>query len=111
METQCEGESDANSRETSSDSESSSTSDSEDPVPGNSKSRILQVPSPPEGYRFLQHSKVRTLHYQRSEHCRFTLCGRKAEAPLGQACSIRYDTPVCGNCKKAFNTFRVAGET
>ena len=111
VETQCEGESDANSRETSSDSGSSSTSDSEDPVPGNPKSRILQAPSPLEGYRFLQRSKVRTLRYQRSEHCRFTLCGRKAEAPLGQACSIRYDTPVCGNCKKAFNTFRVVGET
>ena len=61
-ETQCEGESDANSRETSSDSSgSSSTSDSEDPAPGNPRSRILQAPSPPEGYRFLQHSKVRTL--------------------------------------------------
>ena len=62
-----------------------------------------KVPEPPAGHRFVQHKKIMTLHFQKNEHYRFTICGRKSEAPLGPPVRIRPDTPICRNCRRSLN--------
>ncbi|CAE7321162.1 unnamed protein product [Symbiodinium sp. CCMP2592] len=86
-------------------SEESSEESSDDsssvarPVP-----RLLHPPAPPAGTYFVQHSKLKTLHLLLDGHRAFTLCGRSLQQeqnPFGPPGSLRYDTPVCKQCRRA----------
>ena len=84
---------------TSSNSESSSSSDSD---VGSLAARAQGVPEPGPGFKFVQHSKLGTLHLLKDYHHKFTICGRKVVPPLeGQPLRIKRGTPVCRNCRRA----------
>ena len=66
--------------------------------------RLMHPPAPPEGTYFVQHSKLKTLHLLLEGHRAFTLCGRSLQQdqnPFGPPGVLRYDTPVCKQCKRA----------
>ena len=66
--------------------------------------RLMHPPAPPEGTYFVQHSKLKTLHLLLEGHRAFTLCGRSLQQdhnPFGPPGALRYDTPVCKQCKRA----------
>ncbi|CAE7679191.1 unnamed protein product [Symbiodinium sp. CCMP2592] len=85
---------------TSSDSDASSSSEEDGPGP-----RIPQfvprLPEPPDGFRFVQHAKLKTLHYVMQGHLNFTVCGRRITDSLTGSLSLKWDSPVCRNCKKS----------
>ena len=82
-------------------SSSSDGSDSEEEFP-KSQGRLFRPPTPPDGYVFWQHRKMRTLHLALPSYKRVFMCNR-AIGPLhiSENMSIRYDTPVCRNCAAA----------
>ena len=66
--------------------------------------RLMHPPAPPDGTYFVQHSKLKTLHLLLEGHRAFTLCGRSLlqdQSPFGPPGALRYDTPVCKQCKRA----------
>ncbi|CAE7361131.1 unnamed protein product [Symbiodinium sp. CCMP2592] len=80
-------------------SESSDSSEGENPEP-----RLMPPPSPPEGTFFMQHRKLKTLHLLLTGHRSFTLCGRPLQtidSPFIEPGRLRYDTPVCKQCKRS----------
>ena len=85
--------------DTSSESSSSESSQEDEPEP-----RLMHPPAPPEGTFFVQHRKLRTLHLLLEGHRSFTLCGRSLlseDSAFGEPGRIRYDTPVCKQCKRS----------
>ena len=85
--------------DTSSESSSSESSQEDGPEP-----RLMHPPAPPEGTFFVQHRKLRTLHLLLEGHRSFTLCGRSLlseDSAFGEPGRIRYDTPVCKQCKRS----------
>ena len=83
----------------SSDESSDDSGSSERPAP-----RLMHPPVPPAGTYFVQHSKLKTLHLLLDGHRSFTLCGRslqQAQNPFGVPGPLRYDTPVCKQCRRA----------
>ena len=82
---------------------SSSASSSEEEFQEEQKSaRVFLPPSPPPGFIFWQHLKMKTLHLAPPENRRVFICNR----PIGpnhvnSGMSIRYDTPVCRMCLHA----------
>ena len=86
---------------TSSDSGASSSSDGDSDMRPAAPVVAPQSPSPPEGYKFIQHVSLRTLHYVQIGHMNFTVCGRRITEVLREPFAIRWDTPVCGNCKRS----------
>eukprot|EP00435_Cladocopium_sp_Y103_P035239 s580_g9.t1 len=80
---------------------SSSSEESDEEFP-KSQSRLFYPPTPPEGYVFWQHRKLRTLHLARPDYCRVFMCNRMiGQHHTKEGMVIRYDTPVCRNCAAA----------
>ena len=85
--------------DTSSGSSSSESSQEVEPEP-----RLMHPPAPPGGTFFVQHRKLKTLHLLLEGHRSFTLCGRSLlseDSAFGEPGRIRYDTPVCKQCKRS----------
>ena len=85
--------------DTSSGSSSSESSQEDEPEP-----RLMHPPAPPGGTFFVQHRKLKTLHLLLEGHRSFTLCGRSLlseDSAFGEPGRIRYDTPVCKQCKRS----------
>ena len=82
---------------------SSSGETSQEEFPEVQKSmRVFLPPSPPPGYVFWQHSKLKTLHLAMPENKRVFMCNRYVGRFHTNAnMSIRYDTPVCRMCVSA----------
>ena len=98
------GDEDGDSSE-SSDSSSSSDSQSDvlsedDYVEG---SAFLGVPTPPEGYSFVQHRRSKTLHFLKDGYKRVLVCGRMVTDAYAKPRrdAIRFDTSRCHNCLRA----------
>ncbi|CAE7791982.1 unnamed protein product [Symbiodinium sp. CCMP2592] len=90
---------------TSSDSDASSSSEEERPGPSMPQF-VPRLPEPPEGFRFVQHAKLKTLHYVMQGHLNFTVCGRRITDSLTGSVSLKWDSPVCRNCKKSVGPLR-----
>ncbi|CAE6955382.1 unnamed protein product [Symbiodinium sp. CCMP2592] len=90
---------------TSSDSDASSSSEEEGPGPSMPQF-VPRLPEPPEGFRFVQHAKLKTLHYVMQGHLNFTVCGRRITDSLTGSLSLKWDSPVCRNCKKSVGPLR-----
>ena len=91
----------SSSGETSSESSSSDTGDDEPNVP-----RMMLPPAPPEGTYFIQHRKLRTLRMMLNGHKAVTVCGRSVDpqGPMAEPSNLRYDTPVCKQCKRSLQS-------
>ena len=64
--------------------------------------RVFLPPSPPPGYVFWQHSKLKTLHLALPEYKKVFMCNRYVgRFHINTNMSIRYDTPVCRMCVSA----------
>ena len=80
---------------------SSSSAESEETFP-KSQGRLFRPPTPPDGYVFWQHRKLRTLHLALPEYRRVFMCNRMiGQSHTRENMVIRYDTPVCRNCAAA----------
>ena len=85
---------------------SSSSAESEETFP-KSQGRLFRPPTPPDGYVFWQHRKLRTLHLALPEYRRVFMCNRMI-GPLHtrENMVIRYDTPVCRHCAHAVREWK-----
>ena len=64
--------------------------------------RVFLPPSPPPGYVFWQHSKLKTLHLALPEYKKVFMCNPYVgRFHINTNMSIRYDTPVCRMCVSA----------
>ena len=83
-------------------SSESSTTDDDDEENQGRPSRLLFLPTPPEGTYFVQHKKLRTLHMILNGHRLYTVCGRAVDpsGPMGAPTNLRWDTPVCKQCSR-----------
>ena len=65
------------------------------------RAKLLGVPKPMAGTKFLQHTKSRMLHMMRDCDVKLLLCGRAASDDYKPPGVIRYDSSVCRNCGRA----------
>eukprot|EP00435_Cladocopium_sp_Y103_P039500 s3763_g10.t1 len=80
---------------------SSSSEESAEEFPER-QGRIFMPPTPPEGYVFWQHKRLRTLHLTKPDFRRVFMCNRMiGQLHTREGMVIRYDTPVCRNCAAA----------
>ena len=63
--------------------------------------RRLTVPTAPQGFRFLQHRKTRMLHLMKDGNERVLECGRMVGPTHVNPQSVRFDSSVCSQCRKA----------
>ena len=92
-------------------SESSSSSDSESTSSSGSNvltntdhkeaSRVMGLPAPAEGTRFLVHSNTKMLLMIADGNSRVMLCGRTVQDVHHAAAEVRFDSSVCSMCKRA----------
>ena len=87
----------------SSDSETESSSDSDVLTDTDHKeaSRVIGIPSPAEGTRFLVHRNTKMLHMIADGNSRVMLCGRLVQDVHQAAKEVRFDSSVCSMCKRA----------
>eukprot|EP00435_Cladocopium_sp_Y103_P059913 s153_g21.t1 len=62
--------------------------------------RIVNPPRVPNGFRLVQHLKLKTLHLQEEQNRRVLVCGRMVTERHGSPVSFRWDTPCCHFCWK-----------
>ena len=89
----------------SSDSESESSSESDVLTDTDHKeaSRVIGIPSPAEGTRFLVHRNTKMLRMIADGNSRVMLCGRLVQEVHQEATDVRFDSSVCSMCKRAAN--------
>ena len=81
---------------------SSSSDSSEEEFQEVQARRVFPPPTPPEGYIFWQHRKLRTLHITKPDFSKVFVCSRAIGANYTKdGMNIRYDTPVCRGCMTA----------
>ena len=81
---------------------SSSSDSSEEEFPERVPKRTFPPPTPPAGYIFWQHRKLKTLHLTKPDFVRVFMCSRNIGPNYTKEdMSIRYDTPVCRGCANA----------
>ena len=84
-----------------SDSTSSSGSDFLTDTDHKEASRVMGLPAPAEGTRFLVHSNTKMLHMIADGNSRVMLCGRTVQEVHHAATEVRFDSSVCSMCKRA----------
>eukprot|EP00435_Cladocopium_sp_Y103_P049144 s2642_g14.t1 len=62
--------------------------------------RPVNPPKVPDGFRLIQHLKLKTLHLQEEQNRRVLVCGRLMIERYGDPVSFRWDTPCCHFCWK-----------
>ena len=81
--------------------DTSGTSDSdEESVELQQEKPIFFPPEPPEGFKFVQHKRTKTLHLVDHRFPSSTNCGRMVDSNYHGEASVRWDSAVCHNCKK-----------
>ena len=63
--------------------------------------KLLGVPKPMAGTKFLQHTKSRMLHMMRDCDVKLLARGRAASDDYKPPGVVRYDSSVCRNCRRA----------
>ena len=94
---------DASESSSSSDSDSASSSGSDVLTDTDHKeaSRVMGLPTPAEGTRFLIHSNTKMLHMIADGNSRVMLSGRTVQEVHHAATEVRFDSSVCSMCKRA----------
>ena len=89
----------------SSDSETESSSESDVLTDTDHKeaSRVIGIPSPAEGTRFLVRRNTKMLRVIVDGNSRVMLCGRLVQDVHQEATAVRFDSSVCSMCKRAAN--------
>ena len=87
----------------SSDSESTSSTESDVLTDTNHQeaSRVIGIPTPSTGTRFLMHGNTKMLHMIADGNSRVLLCGRMVRDVHQEATEVRFDSSVCSMCKRA----------
>ena len=63
--------------------------------------RMVRVPTTPDGFSLVQHSKLKTLHLLENGFEKVLACGRSMSSMHKSTdLSVRWDTPCCHNCWK-----------
>ena len=78
---------------------SSSESDS-DSVELNAPVKVFLPPVAPDGFKFVQNKRTKTLHLVDYKYPSGTCCGRLLDAHYTTPAQIRYDSATCHVCKK-----------
>ena len=103
----CEPEGSANvdalqsSSSSDSDSSLSSTSDVLTDTDHQDASRVIGIPTPAAGTRFLVRSNTKMLHMIADGNFKVMLCGRTVQEVHQAATDVRFDSSVCSMCKRA----------
>ena len=87
----------------SSDDESDSTSSSSEVLTDTDNqqgARIMGVPSPAPGTRFVVHRRSRMLHMLPDQHKKVLLCGRIMQGAYEPATNVRFNSSVCTFCRR-----------
>ena len=84
-----------------SDSSLSSTSDVLTDTDHQDASRVIGIPTPAAGTRFLVHSNTKMLHMIADGNFKVMLCGRMVQEVHQAATDVRFDSSVCSMCKRA----------
>ena len=91
--------------ESSSSSDSDSTSSTESDVLTDTDhqeaSRVIGIPTPAAGTRFLVHGNTKMLHMIADGNSRVMLCGRTVQEVHQAATEVRFDSSVCSMCRRA----------
>ena len=91
--------------ESSSSSDSDSTSSTESDVLTDTDhqeaSRVIGIPTPAAGTRFLVHGNTKMLHMIGDGNSRVMLCGRTVQEVRQAATEVRFDSSVCSMCRRA----------
>ena len=98
---QASGAGEDSSSSSDSESESSSESDVLTDTDHKEASRVIGIPSPAEGTRFLVHRSTKMLHMIADGNSRVMLCGRLVQEVHQETPEVRFDSSVCSMCKRA----------
>ena len=96
-----EAEQEESSSSSDTDASSSSGSDVLTDTDHQEASRVIGLPTPAVGTRFLVHSNTKMLHMIADGNTRVFLCGRMVQEVHQDARDIRFDSSVCSMCKRA----------
>ena len=99
--TLAEGEVEESSSSSDSDSSSSPGSDVLTDTDHQEASRVIGLPMPAKGTRFLVHGNTKMLHMIADGNSKVFLCGRMVQDVHRDATDIRFDSSVCSMCKRA----------
>ena len=81
--------------------DTSGTSDSdEESVELQQEKPVFFPPEPPEGFKFVQHKRTKTLHLVDHRFPSSTNCGRMVDSNYHGEAAVRWDSAVCHTCKK-----------
>ena len=79
----------------------SATSDSdEDSVEYTPQRAVFSAPEPPEGFKFVQHKKSKTLHLVDYRYPNSTECARAVNPNYSSEAVVRWDSAVCHLCNR-----------
>ena len=98
---QASGAGEDSSSSSDSESESSSESDVLTDTDHKEASRVIGIPSPAEGTRFLVHRSTKMLRMIADGNSRVMLCGRLVQEVHQETPEVRFDSSVCSMCKRA----------